>query len=130
MNLGVQVRCAIVDTTANRIIDCVNLSSKEPPIDVTSRLFSDASCTNLSQITSRGDFFCTNRLGGVSAPSALTFGLAQQFNVSAGIVTLSDAQWRTFNADANDKAASIAGFNQFLANSTNLAAMAPSPPFG
>ena len=88
-----RLRFALVDTTLspNRIVDYVNLDSTESPLDIADALMHDTlatySCDPQNTIytpsTSLGAMWCTNRPGGSTADSVLTFGIMNQIAVSS-----------------------------------------------
>jgi len=116
LSLKTRLRFILVDTTAtpNRIVDYVNLSSAEAPVDISDQLKrqsdgSDAPCDGTfdNQI---GSLFCTNRIRNSASVAALTYGLNNQLHISLGDPGVSDTWWKQFNAQVNDKDASITEF--------------------
>jgi hypothetical protein len=93
VGLKTQVRFILVDTgvTPNRIVDYVNLSSSESPIDVTAINASDATQCN-GQDSSNGGEWCTNRQHGSTSVSYPTYGILDQIQVSMGNITPSSWQ--------------------------------------
>jgi hypothetical protein len=83
--LNTRLRCVIIDTKANRIVDYVNLASADPPVDITYELMKDADCASYNPPRNTpvpdGAFWCTNR----ATPQSPTFGSRLQIDVSAGL---------------------------------------------
>jgi len=123
LNANARVRFALVDTSVGRIVDYVNLSSSEAPINVGDLLKrtatgSDATCDG-SFNGEIGSSFCTNRLMGSSSISTATYGVLNQFLISMGNPQVSDSFWLTYNAQSVDRTASIAQFrNRILGADT------------
>jgi hypothetical protein len=123
VKLTPRLRFALVDVAAQRIVDYVNLSSPEDPVDVADLLpgtdqGGDATC-NGNFNGEIGSLFCTNRPNGSPIPSVPTYGIFNQYDISIGIVQVSAAFWQAFNAQANDKALSIDEFRRRLLSSTD-----------
>ncbi len=135
LNLTTRVRFFLVDTSVNpnRIVDYVNLSLLEPPIDILGQLSLGGACGGVfdgysSESTLLASLFCTNRWGNPpnpdSSPSIPTYGILYQIGVSKGEYTgpVIDQMWKSFLGSgyastgnpANDKTAAIAKFNQRL----------------
>jgi hypothetical protein len=127
VNLKTRLRFALVDASEDRIVDYVNVSSSESPLEIAGLVASGASCDGnwTEQI---GNLFCTNRFGGSENPILPTYGIGNQINISIGAIAVSDAFWRTYNGSVVDKSLSIAQFRDRLlgagggANFTDFAA--------
>jgi hypothetical protein len=113
VNLKTRLRFALVDATEDRIVDYVNVSSSEPPLDLAGLVASGATCDG-SWNEQIGDLFCTNRLGGNDDPTVPTYGINYQINISDGVITVSDVFWGAYAGTAGDKASSIAVFRSRL----------------
>jgi hypothetical protein len=128
-----RVRFALLDLTANRIIDYVNISEQQDPVDVAQLLQGndnggDATC-NGNFTGEMGSFFCTNRVGGSLLPSVATYGILNQFGVSIGSIQVSDAFWRNFNPQEPDRQPSQDKFrNRILGVDTTTDFAAPFVP--
>lgn len=128
-----RVRFALLDLTANRIIDYVNISEQEEPVDVAELLQrtdygTNATCTGNFN-GEMGSFFCTNRASASGSPTVATWGIINQFAVSMGTIQVSDAFWRSFNAQVTDRQASIIQFrNRILGTDTTTDFAAPFVP--
>jgi len=129
-----RVRAALIDVgnPGNpHIIDYVNLESADEPIEISSALMTGSRCADDPVDPNRADLWCTNRVRGTASLGDLPRGMKYQHDISIGSVPISDAQWRAWNYDANDKASAIAGFNKWLSdNTTNqLHFQAPFTPY-
>ena len=105
--LSERVRFALLDLDAQRIVDYVNITEQEDPMDIAQLMQrtdngGDATC-NGNFNGEMGSFFCTNRTDGSLSPTVATWGIINQFAVSFGSVQVSDAFWRTFNPQAPDR---------------------------
>jgi hypothetical protein len=117
-----RVRFALMDLTANRIIDYVNISEEEDPVDVAQLMQgtdngNDARCDGNFN-GEMGSFFCTNRPGGSVVPGVPTYGIINQYGVSMGIPQVSETVWGNFSLREPDKQSSIDKFrNRILSTS-------------
>ena len=88
-----RVLFVLVDTTADRIVDYVNLASDDAPVDVTGALGSDSpkfGRTNYLADGNIGSMWLTNRSPDPSLSSDCrlpTYGTLNQINVGLGIIT-------------------------------------------
>jgi hypothetical protein len=115
-NLRTRLRVIMVDRTANRIIDYVNLASTEPTINLAEHLNHNedgtpANCTG--GFSGIGSVFCTNRLQGSASPGTMTYGMLNQILVSEGTYQVDDRYWADFPKTAN-KADEILKFNNYI----------------
>jgi len=128
-----RVRFALLDLDAQRIVDYVNITEQQDPMDIAQLLQrtdsgADATC-NGNFIGEMGSFFCTNRAGANPSPTVATWGIINQFAVSIGSIQVSDAFWRAFNPQSPDRPASIAEFrNRILGVDTTTDFAAPFVP--
>jgi hypothetical protein len=128
-----RVRFALLDLDAGRIVDYVNISEQQDPMDLAQLMQGndnggDATCDGNFN-SEMGSFFCTNRVDGSLSPTVATWGIINQFGVSMGIIQVSDAFWRTFNPQEPDRAASIDKFrNRILGTDTITDFAAPFVP--
>jgi hypothetical protein len=123
VKLTPRVRFALVDAAAQRIVDYVNLSSPEDPVDVADLLpgtdqGGEATC-NGNFNGEIGSLFCTNRPNGIPIPSVPTYGIINQYGISIGSIQVSAAFWQAFNAQTNDKTLSTDEFRRRLLSSTD-----------
>jgi hypothetical protein len=88
-----RLRFAVVDSELNRLLDYVNLDSTDPALDLADTLMHenagayacDPNSTSWKAgATSIGSMWCTNREGGVTNNSVLTFGVRNQIEASLG----------------------------------------------
>jgi hypothetical protein len=128
-----RVRFALLDLAANRIIDYVNISEQQDPVDVAQLMQGtdnggDSRCDGNFN-GGMGSFFCTNRAGASQLPSVATYGILNQFGVSIGSIQVSDAFWRNFNPQEPDRAPSQDKFrNRILGTDTTSDFAAPFVP--
>jgi hypothetical protein len=128
-----RVRFALLDLDAQRIIDYVNISEQQDPVDVAQILQGkdnggDATC-NGNFNGEMGSFFCTNRVGASLNPAVATYGILNQFGVSIGSIQVSDAFWRNFNPQEPDRGPSQDKFrNRILGSDTTPDFAAPFVP--
>jgi hypothetical protein len=86
LNLRTRLRFVLVDTTVNRIVDYVNLSSADDPVDLTYELMRGGLCGgsfNPQNPIPNGAFWCTNRAS--PSESVPTYGIRSQIAVSEGL---------------------------------------------
>jgi hypothetical protein len=123
VRLRAKVRFYVVDTAANRLIDYVNLDSKEEPVDISGAMMSDAQCGSLQDPEPDGAFWCTNRFGN-AAPnndSIPSWGVMNQIRVCEG-----DAKaLNGWPVSVSDKA----GVDFFRAQFPDMSSIYNSPPF-
>jgi hypothetical protein len=103
LRLTTRLRFLLVDTSVNRIVDYVNLSSVDDPVDITYELMKDADCSiyNPGSTTAiDGLLWCTNR----ATPLGPTAGERLQIDISLG----------TFPADWRQYAISEQQFHQYI----------------
>lgn len=129
-HLGLQVRARVrfvmLDTTANRIIDYVNLDSGYSSVDLMGVAMGDASCDrDLTRPINGGDLWCTNRLGDSVLDQSPTYGILNQIRVSLNNPPVGDYIWRDYNSSSGDKDAGVASFTQWMFAGPN-ARTAPS----
>jgi hypothetical protein len=96
INLNARLRFVLVDTAAQRIVDYANLAGSQPAVDVTSQLPSGGSCDG-GFSGNRGDFFCTNRVGGTINPAAQTIGMVNQVSMAMGLY----GDWSQYSTSYN-----------------------------
>ncbi|MBI4326735.1 MAG: hypothetical protein HY674_15945, partial [Chloroflexi bacterium] len=107
----------LIDRVANRVLDFVNLDNMTTHMDIATRLYGVTNAVRdlYSDATiSEGDFWDTNRVGGVNS---LTLGALKQLQVSLGEIPVSQAFWRSYNNDpvaGNDKPKSMDAFRVFM----------------
>jgi hypothetical protein len=120
LSASVRLRFALVDTsvTPNRIVDYVNLASRENPLNVMAMLRGNGTgpCDLVQYNTPTPDpgiLWCTNRIGGSTDEYTPTFGIHNQFLISLGLpVQVSDTYWRSYNASPVDPDPAIHEFRQ------------------
>jgi hypothetical protein len=128
-----RVRFALLDLTANRIIDYVNISEQEAPVDVAQIMQGtdnggDAPCDGNFN-GQMGSFFCTNRVGASLVTSVPTYGVVNQFGVSIGSIQVNDTFWSSFNLQVSDRQASQNTFrNRILGTDATPDFAAPFVP--
>jgi len=129
-----RVRFALLDLTANRIIDYVNISEQQDPVDVAQLLQGtdaggDAKC-NGEFIGEIGSLFCTNRPNASLSPTVATFGIVNQIRISMGNLQVDDTFWNNYNLQTKDKTLSTGEFNNRILSSsdTTLDFAAPFSP--
>jgi hypothetical protein len=83
LKLRTRLRFYMVDTTANRIIDYVNLDSPEAPVEIAPLLATGGNCdpTVYTPDGAKGSMWCTNRAD--SRVTTPTYGILNQIAVSA-----------------------------------------------
>jgi hypothetical protein len=124
-----RVRFALIDLDAQRIIDYVNISEQQEPVDVAKLLQGtdnggDARCDGNFN-NEMGSFFCTNRVAGNNLDThAATYGIVNQFGVSIGSVQVSDAFWRNFNPQMPDRQPSIEKFRSRILGTDTISSFA------
>jgi hypothetical protein len=93
LRLTTRLRFVLVDVVVNRIVDYVNLSTTDDPLDITYELMRDADCSTYNPSTTHinGLLWCTNR----SSPLGPTFGSRLQLELSLGLV---ETDWRQYAA--------------------------------
>jgi hypothetical protein len=111
VKLTPRIRYALVDTTANRIVDYVNITAPQDPIDVADLLKrptvdTDGQCDGVpagavpNQLLA--SMFCTNRLGNPNRlpvadnPFIMTYGVMHQIQVSAGTEQVNPSDWASY----------------------------------
>jgi len=133
VNMDARVRFALVDASANRIVDYVNLSASEDTLSLGDLLKrnsdgSDATCDGNFN-GEIGSLFCTNRLMGSAFVFVPTYGILNQFGISMGTIQVSEAFWNTYDAQVADRAASINQFrNRILGADTTTDFATPFSP--
>jgi hypothetical protein len=125
----------LLDLKANRIIDYVNISEQQDPVDVAKLMQGtdnggDATCNgNLNTPLEMGSFFCTNRVGNSAVLSAPTYGIVNQFGVSIGSLQVSDNIWKSYSPLDQDKQLGMQKFrNRILGTDTTPTFAAPFVP--
>ncbi len=84
LKLKPRLRFALVDTSANRIVDYVNLAANTD-LDITAALTTGGACgTPYTPDGSNGGMWCTNRANGATADYIPTFGIQNQIEASLG----------------------------------------------
>jgi len=97
LNLNTKLLFILWDTQAQHIVDYVNLSASEQPLDVMAKLSEGGDCsTILQQFDNLGSFWCTNRLGGRLDINTPTYGIINQIMVA---LNGNDNAWRSFSFD-------------------------------
>ncbi|HSU56417.1 MAG TPA: hypothetical protein VLT36_20325, partial [Candidatus Dormibacteraeota bacterium] len=142
LNITNRVLCALVDTAANRIIDYVNLSSVEEPVDImdiagrttdgTKSCEGGGGAPNFqgNADNSIGFLFCTNRVGGSISPATQPYGIKYQVDISRNPNATSQQLWDEYNAvKINDKEAAGREFLNNLAGSGRNAQAEFDAPF-
>ena len=80
LTLAVRLRFTLIDVSVmpNRIVDYVNLSRDDDPVDISAKLVEGfGQCTTIDTSGS-GNQWCTNRMNGSSDVQAPTFGILNQ----------------------------------------------------
>src|SRR5262249_32151394 len=129
-----RVMFALLDLTANRIIDYVNISEQQDPVDVAKLMQGtdnggDARCDGNFN-GEMGSFFCTNRVAGNNFDThAVTYGINNQFGVSIGAIQVLDTFWKNYTPLTLDKSSAITQFrNRILGTDTTPTFAAPFVP--
>jgi hypothetical protein len=117
LSVSERLRFILVDITANRIVDYVNLSSSEKPLNIMELMRKNARCDGDLPVTGDPDpgcLWCTNRAGnptGIPAPDnphLPTYGILNQMYICMGLPRMvSDSFWRGYNSSTVDKAEMI-----------------------
>jgi len=121
LQLKTRLRFAMVDTSANRIVDYVSLAA-DNPLDITDALTRETpetySCdpgSGYSSGASNGSMWCTNRMNGATTDNVPTFGILNQIEASMGRTS---PDWNSSTHEfppGMDKNAAISFFkNQFM----------------
>jgi hypothetical protein len=86
LNLKIRLRYILVDADASCIVDYVNLSYAEPPVDIASMLAQGATCSgNPANLDNPAEQWCTNRAGPDPTNSAApTYGVLSQIQLGLG----------------------------------------------
>jgi len=111
-----QFICAIVDETANRIVDFVSLGSLRAVMNLSRELAGRGALTATGAPAEPANVWDTNRVGGVNNPNAPMVGVENQMQISLGNLPVSEAQWRSYSqlsAEGLDKPKSIDRFRLF-----------------
>jgi hypothetical protein len=88
LSMNIQFRYVLLDQASGRILDAVNLSSSEEPVDVMKTMAANAPCVDyLAQngTLQPGSLWCTNRFPtswGADNPFLVTYGILNQLEVS------------------------------------------------
>lgn len=110
LNLRTRIQFALVDVgvTPNRIVDFVNLDSKDDPLDLAAILAMDGNCGSVPD-GADGSMWCTNRLGDASGTviTRPTYGILNQIAASMGEV---EAQNWNSDPQIRDKESAILFF--------------------
>jgi len=136
VNMRTRVRYALVDLSVNRLVDYVNLSSSQDPIDpidlgdLLKRTDTGADATCNGNFNGEiGSLFCTNRVTGSSSVSVPTYGILNQFAISIGSVQVSPTFWNMYNTVAVDQNSSVNAFrNRIFGVDPTLDFVAPFSP--
>jgi len=94
LNLNIRLVFVLVDTTANRIVDYVNLSRWEPTVDIASTL-AVGGTSNFMDYNNPANEWITNRLGNSTSTAVATFGVLNQIMVGLNGTT----DWQSYTQD-------------------------------
>jgi hypothetical protein len=119
---------ALIDQSANRIVDFVNLDDSGKMLDFTGTMQAQAKISSgLKTPIDAASVWRTNTISGKgTVPNAITEGLNYQIGVSLG--NLTDPDWKGTTSDPNNTAA-INGFNSFLLNPDTPLGATNNAPF-
>ncbi len=82
LNLNARLLFILVDTTANRIVDYVNLNHWESTLDITAMLAEgNSAMNNPLDYRNAANEWLTNRFGNFTSPSVPTYGILNQIQV-------------------------------------------------
>ena len=135
LNLRTRLHFILVDTAANRIIDYVNLATKDDPVDITTALTQGGVNGGLSDNYRPdgffGSMFLTNRstninvnINGLGVP---TYGIRNQIAASMGS-NMNNFVWQPAFPEAQDRGGAIQQFLTNFYHGTNLSFVAPYAP--
>jgi len=125
LKLKTRVRFIVIDTQANppRLVDYVNLESKDDPTDLTQALLTHSVCGSTNHYVMDGELgsmFCTNRMGGTTNPAVPTFGVLNQIAVGLGKVTASPvSNWKPADPAHPDQPGAISAFTANITGQVN-----------
>jgi hypothetical protein len=120
LNLNIRLVFILVDSTANRIVDYVNLSRWEPTVDINSTL-AVGSTSNVTDYRNPANEWITNRLGNSTSTDVATYGIINQLMVGLNGTT----DWQSYTQDPYsglDAESAVDGFRY------NLASLSPIYP--
>ena len=120
---------AIVDTsvTPNRVLDMVSLGDIRVGFNLNEELNRPTPLFGGGVSSSLNRMWRTNRVNGSASINAPTEGIATQIDVGLNNQSVTFSEWRSFNAQVNDKDASVAAFRSQLSTNTPYATNFYSP---
>lgn len=97
LNIRSRLRFALVDIDQNRIVDCVNLDSSEPPLDIMTMASTVQNRSFQNNKIDQGLFWQTNRTGGTLDFRVPTEGIINQIRVSSGSPHVDRDIWKDYS---------------------------------
>jgi hypothetical protein len=118
LNLNTKLLFILVDTSANRIVDYVNLNNWERTVDIDGKL-AEGSSPNPGDYHNPANLWLTNRLGNSTFLNVPTYGVINQIQV--GLNGLNGAEWQNYSMDpaaGSDAEKAVDGFRFNLVNAS------------
>src|SRR5664280_2610399 len=104
LSMTIQFRYLLLDQASGRILDAVNLSSSEEPVDVMKTMAANGPCVDylsISRMPVAGSLWCTTRFpasAGADNPFLVTYGILNQLEVSMLPFRQFDQLWANYNS--------------------------------
>ena len=114
LNLNTRLQFVLIDTTANRIVDYVNINNWERTVDITTNLALGFDINNPANLNNEANQWLTNRWKGSLDPNAPTWGVLNQIGIG---LNGAPTTWKNFSMDPSaglDTESAVDGFRNNL----------------